>query len=361
MDGIGTALPGFTGLSVTMDGQHWVILLRRADFITIHTPLSNTTKSLVGEEELKLVKPTARIINAARGGIVDEQALYKAVQESRVAGAAVDVFTQEPVKDNILLKSDKIVVTPHLGASTIEAQANVATEGADQVLAVLEGRPARYAVNAPLVVPEALAVLGPFVDVATVAANLASQLAEGQMRAVNVRYSGEIAKHDVTLLKAAVIRGLLASSSDVRVNVVNAELLAAQRGLKIVEQKDASAAQHYTSLVTVEVDTTQGKSLVAGTQVAGETHLVRIDDFWMDVAPAKYMLLISNTDRPGMIGVVGTIAGKLDVNISFMEVGRRQARGEALMVLGLDEPMPQEGIQHLLAVPGIKAARQIRM
>ena len=336
-------------------------LLRESDFITIHTPLTESTRSLLGERELHLVKPTVRFINAARGGTLDEQALSRALEEGRVAGAGLDVFSEEPALDNVLFKSDKVIVTPHLGASTLEAQASVATEVAEEVLAVLDGQPPRYAVNAPLVLPQALAVLAPFVEVCTAVGNLATQLAEGQMQSTSISYSGEIANYEVTFLKAAVIRGLLAPISDLRVNVVNAHLIAAQRGMKILEQKNTAPEHHFSSLVAVDLTTTEGRTAVAGTQVAGETHIVRIDDYWMDVVPTEDMLFISHGDRPGMIGAVGTVTGRLDVNISFMEVGRKTPRGDAIMVLGLDGPLTEEGVLQIRAVPGISSVKQIRL
>ena len=336
-------------------------LLQRADFITVHVPLTSGTESLIGPQQLAKVKPTVRIINAARGGIIDEQALYEAVESGRVAGAAIDVFSVEPALDSVLFKSDRIIVTPHLGASTAEAQTNVATEVAEQVLEVLNGGPARYAVNAPMVLPEALAVLTPFVAVGHLIGKVATQLAEGQLTSVAIDYAGEIAQHDTLFLKAAVIGGLLAPVSEERVNAVNVNMIVSQRGMKVVERKE-EASETYRSLLTVELTTSAGATVVSGTSVIGRSHIVRVDDYWMDITPGDgYMLLIENPDSPGMVGAVGTLAGQNDVNISFMEVGRLGKRGRALMALGLDEPMPESTMKHIRAIEGIATVKQVKV
>ncbi|MSQ24768.1 MAG: phosphoglycerate dehydrogenase [Dehalococcoidia bacterium] len=333
-------------------------ILRESDFLTLHVPMTASTKALLTAEDLAKAKPGLRIINAARGGLIDEQALFDAVQSGKIAGAAVDVFTVEPAKDNPLFKSDKIIVTPHLGASTAEAQTQVAIEVVEQVLDVLRGRPARYAVNAPMLLPEALAVLAPFVDVGVFIGSVATQLTQGQMQSIVIRYAGDIAQHDTALLKAAVIRGLLGPVSDERVNVVNAGLVAEQRGLRITEIKEA-ASEVYRNLLSVELSTDSGKTVIAGTHNLGSVHIVQVNDYRIDVVASDgHMLFIENQDRPGMVGKVGTIAGESDVNISFMEVGRLTRRGQAMMVLGIDEAMPEAAVKRLLQIPGILSVRQ---
>src|SRR4030042_539593 len=212
-------------------------LLKRSDFISLHTTLTADTRNLIGEQQLKLVKPSVRIINTARGPLIDAGALCRAVDEGRVAGAAIDVFEKEPPPpDNILLKNDKILVTPHLGASTAEAQERVAVDVAEQIVAVLKGQPARYAVNAPLIAAETMSVIAPYLDVAAKTASLATQLCEGQLGKIEIEYLGELANFDVTPVKAAVIRGLLAPISEENVTIVNANLVAEQRGLRITER-----------------------------------------------------------------------------------------------------------------------------
>jgi len=336
-------------------------LLRQSDFITIHTPLSETTRGLIGARELAIVKPTVRIINCARGGIIDEKALYEAVEEGRVAGAAIDVFAEEPARESILFKSDKILVTPHLAASTAEAQTTIALDVAEQVIDVLKGQPARYAVNAPLISPETLSVVAPFLGVARQAGRLLSQMAEGQMSTINIKYEGEIANYDTGALKAAVIGGLLEAISDERVNLVNANIIAQRRGLKITEYKDP-ACENYGNLITLEVTTSAGETTVAGTVMRGEPHIVRVNSYWIDVVPrGGYFLFSDHRDRPGFIGAVGTMLGNADINISSMQLGRLEPRGPALLVLELDESVAEEQLLKLRALPEVYTIKLVRL
>lgn len=337
-------------------------LLREADFVSLHVPLTPATRHLIGEQQLALMKPGAYLINTARGEVVDEEALLRALEEGRLAGAALDVFRVEPPPpDHPLLRHPKVVVTPHLGASTEEAQAEVATEVVQQVLAVLRGQPAPYAVNAPLVLPEAQRVLVPYGPVATLLGRIAVQLLEGHLQRVILRYQGEIAQYDTTLLKAAALAGLLQPTTDQRVTVVNALSIAARRGLVVAEEK-GPAPEHYSSLLGVEVEGTGGKVSLMGTTMRGEVHLVQVKGYWLDVVPSSpYLLFIDHHDRPGMIGAVGTITGKHDINISFMGVGRFEPRGRAMMVLGLDDPMPPEVLAQVRALPHIYSARLVHI
>ena len=336
-------------------------LLKESDFITLHLPLTSATKGLIGAKELSKMKPTVRIINCARGGLVDEEALFKAVQAGKVAGAAIDVFATEPVTESMLFQSDRIVVTPHLGASTTEAQAGVAMEAAEQVLAVLNGQPAKYAVNAPQLPAEILSLLAPFIQVASTLGSLARQLMEGQVKSIQIEYSGEIADYDTSAVKASIIGGLLEGITEERVNFVNATFIAAQRGIKIVEQKKTTC-ENYASLLTLDVVTNAGTTAVAGTVLRGETHIVRVNDFWPDIIPTGgYFLFSDHRDRPGLIGAVGNITGNADINISSMQLVRLQPRGQALMILALDEPLPEEQRQEILAIPDVYTAKLVKL
>ena len=336
-------------------------LLREADFITLHLPLAASTRRIIGAKELAKVKPTVRIINTARGGLVDERALAKAVKEKRVAGAAIDVFSTEPVTESILFESDDIIVTPHLGASTTEAQAMVAKDVAEQIIAVFKGQPARYSVNAPFIPAETLSVLAPFLKLASTLGKLVSQLAEGQMNAIRIQYDGEISNYDTNALKAAVLGGLLEEISEERVNLVNANIVAAQRGLTVVEQKEA-ICENYASLITVEVTTSTGSTTVAGTVMRGESHIVRVNNYWFDIVPTGgYFLFSDHRDRPGLIGAVGKITGDADINISFMHLGRLKPRGQALMILALDEPLAEEQRQQILSLPDVHTAKLVKL
>jgi D-3-phosphoglycerate dehydrogenase len=335
--------------------------LPQADFLSVHTTLTSTTRGLIGEAELARMKPSARVLNTARGGIIEEDSLLDAVRSGRIAGAAIDVFTKEPAPDTILAGDDRIVVTPHLGASTEEAQERVAVDVAEQVVDVLEGRPARYAVNAPMVPPETMAVVGPYLDVALMAGSLATQLSDGQLADVSIEYRGDIAEHDTTVLRAGVIRGLLAPISEENVTVVNAGLIAEKRGLRIDEHK-STATDGYPNLLQVRLRTNRGVTSVGGTIEHGNPHIVLINDLLVDIAATDAWLLIcDNQDRPGTIGAVGTLLGSLDLNISSMRVGRTGKRGRALMVLEVDEPLTEDHLEAVRRLPNIESARIARL
>ncbi len=336
-------------------------LLKESDFISLHLPLTASTKRLIGAKELSLVKPQVRIINTARGGLIDDEALVRAIKDKRVAGAAVDVFPEEPTTSSILFESDNIIVTPHLGASTTEAQVMVARDVAVQIADVLKGQPARYAVNAPFISPETLAVLAPFMRGVATTAKLASQLAEGQMNDIKIRYEGEVAEYDTNVLKAAILGGILEEISEERVNLVNANIIAANRGLTVVEQKEATC-ENYASLFTIEITTSSGVTAVAGTLMRGELHIVRVNSYWLDIVPTGgYFLFSDHRDRPGLISAVSKVTGDADVNISSMHVGRLKPRGEALMVLVLDEPLTEEHIKRILSIPDVYTAKVVKL
>ncbi len=336
-------------------------LLKEADFITLHLPLTASTKGFIGAKELASVKPTVRIINTARGGLIDEEILAKAVKEGRVAGAAVDVFSTEPLAKSALFEDDNIIVTPHLGASTTEAQAMAARDIAEQIIDVFKEQPVRYSVNAPFISAETLSVLAPFIQVASTVGKLVSQLAEGQMSAIQIKYDGDISNYDTNVLKVAILGGLLEGISEERVNLVNANIVAARRGLTMIEQKEA-ICKNYASLITAEVTTSGGVTAVAGTVMRGESHIVRVNNYWLDIMPTGgYFLFSDHRDRPGILGAVGKITGDADINISSMHVSRLKPRGQALMILVLDEPMPEEQQQQILSIPDIYSAKLVKL
>jgi D-3-phosphoglycerate dehydrogenase len=341
---------------VDMDG-----LLGASDYISIHTPLTAGTKSLIGEPEFAKLKKGVRIINAARGGLVDEVLLDAALTSGDVAGAALDVFTSEPVKDIAVLENPKLIMTPHLGASTEEAQVEVAVEVADQVMAVLAGEAAPYTINVPFVPAAVREALGPYIPVATIMGRLAIQLSDGQLDSVAITVGGDIAEYDSAILGAAAFVGVLGEASDVRVNLVNATPLAKERGVNLVQGRDPEAVGVYANFVGVEVRTSVGNVSLVGTSVSGRVHLLRINDFYLDMEPsAPYMLFTAQVDQPGMIGKVGTIAGTHDANISFMEVGRDAPRGEATMIVGFDDEVTDALLADIKAIPGMTSVRLVR-
>lgn len=335
-------------------------LLGRSDFVTLHIPLTPNTRGLIGADQFRRMKPSARLVNCARGGVVDEAALLDALNEGLIAGAALDVFSQEPLPPgHPLLGDDRLVVTPHLGASTYEAQVGVSLDVAEQIVAVLDGRSARYAVNAPVIPPETMARLAPYLELLGKLGSLATQLSDGQLRSIEVTYAGEIAEFDSAPLKATLIKGLLQPVLEEEINLVNAAVVAKSRGLNVAERK-TDRQGNYSTLVTVQIVTDRSTHVVAGTVLFGEPHLVRVDKYWLDVAlTGGHMLFSYHKDRPGMIGHVGTMLGQADVNISFMAVGRLAPRGEALMAIGVDDAVSPDIVERLLTVPDIYAIRAV--
>lgn len=339
-------------------------LLQRSDFVTLHVPLTSQTRGLIGAEQLRRMKPTARLINCARGGVVDEVALVEALDQGVIAGAALDVFSKEPLPpDHPLLQHEKVVATPHLAGSTFEAQVGVALDVAEQIVAVLQGQSARYAVNAPVILPEAMSVLAPYMELSGKLGSLATQLSEGQLRSIEVTYAGELAELDTAPLRAMVVKGLLQPvlAEEINLNLVNAPAIAKSRGLNVVERKTGQV-NNYSNLITIQVDTDRSSHIVAGTVLFGEPHLVRVDKYWVDLVLASGSMLFSyHRDRPGMIGHVGTVLGNANVNIAFMAVGRLAPKGEALMVIGVDDSVDPDLVEKLLRVPDIYAIRTVRI
>jgi len=337
----------------------WEALLGRSEVLTLHVPLTERTRHLLGRAALSRVRPGTLIVNCARGGLIDEDALLGALEEGRVAGAALDVFEEEPPRDSPLLRHPRVVVTPHLGASTAEAQRRIGLEVADQVLAALAGRPVRGAVNAPVVQEEAWLRLAPFRELMRSLGRIAQQLAGGQVRRVELSYEGEIASAETELLKATFVSALLAPVLDQPVNAINAVMLAGERGIALSERR-ADRSEDFSTLVRVRVETAAGDLTLGGT-VSGrrEPRIVLLDGYRIDLAPAPYMLWVWNDDRPGMIGKVGTILGNADVNIAYMQVGRDHPRGRAVMVLGLDDPVPDELIDTLRGISGIVDVKSV--
>jgi D-3-phosphoglycerate dehydrogenase / 2-oxoglutarate reductase len=338
------------------------VLLKASDFVSLHVPLTEATRGILGAAQIAHLRPSAFVINCARGGLIDEAALLSALDAGCLAGAAVDVFSSEPVRaDDPLPRHPKVVATPHLGASTVEAQANVAVQVANEVLAVLDGRPAQFAVNAPSLRPEDVEFLEPYMDLVAMLGKLATQLANDRVRSAEISYRGEIAERNVGVLTAAAVQGLLEPISATPVNLVNARHLAQQRGLDIVETR-SSTPEHYTSLVRVTVNTRAGATSVAGVISDGRPNVVQIDNFELHLPPTPgYLLVTQHDDRPGMIGLVGTLLGEADINISSMQVGRKTRRGNALMILSVDEPVPSEVVERIRQVASVAAINVIKL
>ena len=335
-------------------------IFRESDFVTFHVPLTPQTRGLLGAEQLAVMKPTARVINVARGGIVNEAALRAAVDEGRIAGAAIDVFEKEPVPaDSPLLGHSKILTTPHLGASTAEAQVAVVMDVAEQIADIMAGKPARAAVNMPAIDPAVYASLKPYLILGEKIGRLHAQLRSSRVEAVEITYCGDVAEMDVRHVTRAVLKGLLDPVMKESVNFVNAPVLAEQRGIKVTESKMEAPAD-YTDLITVTVTSETGRHEIAGTKFgARDIRIVNIEGFRVDVEPTGLALMARHHDQPGMIGTVGTLLGNNGINIAGMQVGRHQKRGLALMILTVDDEIPDPLLQELLKVPGMDAARPI--
>lgn len=332
-------------------------ILEKADYITVHTPLTKETRDLIGEKEFARMKKGVRIINCARGGIINEEALLRAVKEGRVAGAALDVFVKEPPLDSPLLGEDKIIVTPHLGATTEEAQINVAVAVAEQILNAFKGMPVKNAVNMPYVKPETMGLIAPYLPLAEKMGRLCAQLLDGYER-VEVEYSGEIAEKEVTPITIAVLKGLLEPALGASVNYVNAPVIARERKIKVVESK-SKTSEVYPSLITLKVRAGGEGKVIAGTMVGREPRFVQIDDYHIDVAPSGYMIVAKHLDHPNIIGPCCVILGRKGINIAGMQVGRIRAGGEAIMVLNVDSEVSEEILKEMKRVDGILDARLV--
>ncbi len=329
-------------------------LLPKVDFLTVHVPLSSETKSLIGTRELGLMKKTARVLNVARGGIIDEQALADALAAGTIAGAGIDVFSVEPITaDNPLVKAPNIILTPHLGASTFEAQENVAVEAAQLIADFLLKGQVANAVNMASVDPKELADVRPFVDLARRLGLLHAQLAHGAIRKASLTYKGDLAAKKTRLLTAAFTAGLLEFRLSEGVNLVNAEMLARERGIEIAESSNPKKGD-FASLLQAEVETEEGTTIAAGTLFGDQyVRLVQLGPYRMEGYLDGKMLFFPHRDVPGLIGFVGTIFGKHGVNIAQMTVGRQAPGGDAIGILNLDDAPSEEAINEVRAHPQI--------
>ncbi len=318
-------------------------VLAAAEFLTLHLPLVDETRGFLNEERLALLPKGARIVNAARGQLVDEAALVAAIRSGHIAGAALDVFSAEPYTGE-LLELDEIVVTPHLAASTDEAQDRAGVIVAEQVVAALEGGLVTNAVNIPIVGAEDLEVLGPFIPLASRLGRLAVGLAGGSPRRIVLRYNGALAGHDTRLLTVAALNGAFQGSVDQLVNYVNAPVIAAERGIEVTEER-SETARDYTNLVTVEVDGVE----VSGTTI-GPDHrhfLAGALGFAIDLQLSPRMVFFRYDDVPGVIGTVGTTFAAAEVNIANMAVSRTKEGGKALMALSIDSEPPAALVEEI--------------
>lgn len=337
-------------------------LLERSDYISIHTPLTEETKHMISAKEFALMKKGVRVINCARGGIIDETALVNAVKEGKVAGAAIDVFEKEPLPaDSEILKLDNIIVTPHLGASTEEAQVNVAIEVAEIVRDALLGRGIRNAANYPCIEAEVCKLLDPYINLAEKLGIFSAQLVEGRFEELSITYFGDITQYELSPLTMALAKGALSPILKETVNFINAVSLAKQRGIRIKESKSSKEGE-FVTLIQLEIKTDKETKKVAGTLSANkQPRIVKIDDYYVEASPAGHMVVIQNWDKPGIIGNLGMIFGKHNINIAAMTFGRQKLGGMATSVLNVDSPVSPEILDKIKNTENILSVKLIKL
>jgi D-3-phosphoglycerate dehydrogenase len=330
-------------------------LFERADFITLHTPLTDTTRNIVNKNTLKMCKKGVRIINCARGGLVNEADLKAAIESGQVAGAALDVFEVEPAKTNVLFGMPQVVCTPHLGASTNEAQENVAVQVAEQMADYLTTGAISNALNIPSMSAEDAARLKPYLLLADQLGSFAGQLTETGLKAVQIEYEGAVAKLNTKPLTAVVIKGVLAPLIE-NVNMVSAPVVAKERGIEI------SATNHdriggYQTLIRITVVTDKRTHTVSGTLFADKPRIVEVNDIKLEAGLGARMLYVTNDDKPGFIGGLGTLLGKAGVNIAYFHLGRNQAGSEAAALVEVDQAVPQNTLADIGKLPSVKLVK----
>jgi len=338
-------------------------IYKNCDIITLHTPLNEETRNMIGEKEIAMMKDGVILINAARGGIINEQALLNALRSGKIAGAAVDVWSEEPPKTEILrdlISQDRLVVTPHLGANTFEAQINVAVDVSKEILNYLDEQPLENAVNIPRFDMALMDQMRPFLNLVTVLCDFGVQLVESNIEKLTFSYSGNIAHYDCSPLTVCGLSALLNRRVEQDVNMVNASLIAEQMGI-VVEEAKSTQTGAFSNLITLIIEGGGKQRLVSGTLFEGAPRIVRLRDYSMDFAPEEHMLLLNYSDRPGMIGQIGTIMGAHDINIASMNLGRREKKGEAMVILTLDSAVPQEVIAEVQKATAATFIRALHM
>ena len=336
-------------------------LFSESDYITVHTPLTDVTKHLISDKEFGIMKKGVRVLNCARGGIIDEDALVKAIESGKVAGAALDVYENEPPKDSKLLKMEKVVLTPHLGASTEEAQVNVAIDVANTVRDALLNRGVRNAVNMPSVDPEIYKVIEPYLKLAENIGAIQAQIVDGHVKRVKIRYVGDLLKYDLSPFTVSIMKGMLTPILQETVNFVNALVIAKERGINVIESKTAEI-QDFASLIIVEVETDKARSSIYGTLFTKvDPRIVKINEFWVDCVPEGNMLVVFNKDVPGIIGQVGTIFGKNSINVASVSFGREEKGGRAVSVWNVDSVVPKKVLDEIRGAKNVEGIKLVKL
>ncbi|MCG1012913.1 phosphoglycerate dehydrogenase [Tepidanaerobacter sp. GT38] len=331
-------------------------VLKEADFLTFHVPVTKSTYHMIDKERINMMKDRVIIINCARGGIIDEAALYEGLVSGKIAACALDVFEQEPPLDSPLIDLPNVIATPHLGASTAEAQINVAVDVAKDIIRALKGEMVKNPVNMISIRPEEYKEIKPFMELAEKMGSIYTQLKNGRISEVEMIYSGKVGKFDVRPITTAGIKGILTNILQIPANVVNAYFLAKERGIKIIEKK-VSKDQDAPGTVILKITTDKGVGSITGTVFGkDEQRIVAVDEYKIDLIPEGFALMSFHRDRPGIVGEVGTLLGQNDINIAYMQLGRKSYRGEALMVLGVDEEIPESVLNKIRQIKDIADA-----
>lgn len=336
-------------------------LLKKADFITLHTPLTEQTKNILGAENLKKTKKGVFIVNCARGGLIDEKALKELLDSGHIAGAALDVFETEPAVNNILFGHENVVCTPHLGASTNEAQENVALQVAEQISAYLISGAITNALNVPSVSAEDALKLNPYISLGEKLGKLAGQVTDGGISKVTIEYEGEVSSLNTKPVTNAIVKGLIESFVDPElVNIVNAPAIAKERNVKITESKQAESKE-YNTLVTIKVEAGGKESVVSGSLFNNEPRLVKIDDVILEAGLESEMLLVLNEDKPGLIGGVGNVLGDAKINIANFHLGRSgKNKGKAIALVGVDNNVTKDVLGKLEKLPSVLKVKSLK-
>ncbi|MCP3176093.1 MAG: phosphoglycerate dehydrogenase [Desulfuromonadales bacterium] len=338
-------------------------IVRYADIITVHTPLNEETRDLVGAEHFPGMKDGVIIVNCARGGIINEEAMLAALESSKVAGAAFDVWSEEPPRTETLQKliaHPRMIVTPHLGANTFEAQKNVAIDVSREIVNYLDGRPLENALNIPRFDPDLMDHMKPFMALVSRIGDFISQLATPNPNKVTFTYNGKLARYDCAPLTVCGLAALLNRHTEQEVNMVNARLIARNMGIDVEEVRNTEAGS-FSNLITLTIETPEGRRIIAGTLFDGVPKIVKMRDFNTDFQPEEHMLVITYDDKPGLIGKIGTILGEADINIGSLNLGRREKAGEAMVVLSLDAPIPEEIVARLAEAVGAHFIKAVHM
>ncbi len=336
-------------------------LFKLSDFITVHLPLNKESRHIIGQRAFSLMKDGVRIINCARGGVIDEQALYEAIKSGKVAGAALDVFEKEPPTDSPLFELNNFIATPHLGASTQEAQLCVACDVAQEIVSALKGELVRNAVNIPSLSPKTLSEIRPYLLLAEKMGKFVAQLVSGRISALEITFSGNLASQEVAPITTAVLKGFLDTMLQNMVNFVNAPVLAKNRGIDVT-QRTSGENGDYANLVTVKAASDKEEISVAGTIFGRvDPRIVSIDGYHVDAVPEGHMLYVPHIDKPRIIGPVGNLIGEHNINISAMQVGRKVIGGKAIMLLSVDAPVPENTMMEIAKIDGVVGVKNVSL